>query len=277
MTITRTPTNTTSANTEPKIMKVLLDESLVGESPLWRCGVVCDASVDVTGLVACDSVAAVVFASTDTSPSFVTVCVVGFDVDIFSDVGFGFDVKDVVIFWDDVVVVDVNDTVDIPGDATSEDAVVFGSSVDVVVVVVTGDDVVAVVVVVGAGVDVVVSGSTSGGSTCIVSDICFEQGLVAPSVAKMTTSNLPAVSGDTRDDIRPEVGSMSKVSRTTLSVLAAKLIATSPLSPKSSSVTSMTTAVVLTSVDMLTKWMLPESGLWNTGQWSFTSRTRMWS
>ena len=136
----------------------------------------------------------------------------------------------------------------------------------VVVVGVDGASVIAVVVeVVEVGV-VVVGGSTSGGSTCMVVDSCLEHGLVAPSVATMTTGKAPTVSGKTNDDIRPEVESMSKVSRTTFSVLAAKLMVMSPLSPKSSSVTSITTTVVLASVDMLTKWILPESGLWNSGQ-----------
>ena len=113
--------------------------------------------------------------------------------------------------------------------------------------------IVFVVVVVVGVVVVVVSGSTSGGSTCMVIDSCLEHGLVAPSVATMTTGKVPTVSGETNDDIRPDVESMSKVSRTTSSVLSAKLMVTLPLSPKSSSVTSITTTVVLTSVDMLTK------------------------
>ena len=171
----------------------------------------------------------------------------------------------------DVCVSNVDDVVETPAEDSSESVVLSSSD----------DDVVAVVVVVGAEVVVVVVaaafGWTLGGSTCMVSDICFEHGLAAPSVATMTTWNVPTVIGDASDVIRPEVESTSKVLRTTLSVLAAKLRATSPLSPKSSSVTSITTTVVLTSTDMLTKWTLPESGLWNTGQWSFASRTRMWS
>ena len=84
---------------------------------------------------------------------------------------------------------------------------------------------------------------------------------MAPSVATMTTGKVPTVSGETNDDIRPEVESISKVSRTTFSVMAAKLMVTLPLSPKSSSVTSTITTVVLTSVDMLMKWILPSPGL----------------
>ena len=131
--------------------------------------------------------------------------------------------------------------------------------VDDVIALDLGDAPVVVVDVVGASVIVVVvgvvvvSGSTSGGSTCMVIDSCLEHGLVAPSVATMTTGKVPTVSGETNDDIRPEVESMLKVSRTTFSDLAAKLMVTFPLSPKSSSVTSITTTVVLTSVDMLTK------------------------
>ena len=142
-------------------------------------------------------------------------------------------------------------------------ALVLGD--DAVVVDVDGASVIVGVVVGGVGV-VVVSGSTSGGSTCIVIDSCLEHGLVAASVATMTTRKVATVSGETSDDIRPEVESMLKVSRTTFSVLVAKLMVTFPLSPKSSSVTSITTTVVLTSVDMLTKWILPKSGLRNSGQ-----------
>ena len=81
---------------------------------------------------------------------------------------------------------------------------------------------------------------------------CFEHGLVAPSVATMTTGYEPTGSGDTDDDIRPDVESMSTFSRKTLSVPAPMLQVTLPLSPKSSSVTSITATVVLTAVDMLT-------------------------
>ena len=174
--------------------------------------------------------------------------------------GASFDVVFSCVWVDDVVALDLEDALIVVVD-------VVGASVIVVVVVVgvvDGEGVGVGVVV--AVVVVVVSGSTSGGSTCMVIDSCLEHGLVAPSVAVMTRGNLPTVRGETIDDIRPEVESMLKVSRTTFSVLAAKLMVTFPLSPKSTSVTSTTTTVVLTSVDMLTKWILPESGLRNSGQ-----------
>ena len=62
----------------------------------------------------------------------------------------------------------------------------------------------------GGGVVDPIYGSTSGGSTCMVIDICFEHGFAAPSVATMTTWNDPTVSGDTSDDIRPDEWASSR-------------------------------------------------------------------
>ena len=87
----------------------------------------------------------------------------------------------------------------------------------------------------------------------MVIDNCLEHGLAALSMATITTGNMPTVRGDIDDDIRPDIESMLKELRRTLYVLAAKLMVTAPLSPKSSSVTSITITVVLASVDMLIK------------------------
>ena len=136
---------------------------------------------------------------------------------------------------------------------------------------------VVVVVVVDATVVVggVVSGATSGGSTCMMMDMRVEQGFTPASVARTSTWNVSIVNSGRRERILPEVTSISKLSRTTLSVLTPKLKLTLPLSLKSSSVAVTTTTVVLTAADALTVWTLSASGPWNTGQWSFSSMTLM--
>ena len=249
-------------------METFLAESLGGESTGLCSGFVGSVVAESTAGVDVD-LAADVSVSVDACLSVVATRVVGSDtvaavedsITCEDDVVINSIDEDVVVGADDDVLVDntvvgavvVVIVVDSDDDVVVDNNKLVGAVVIVVVVVVDSDgDAVVDNTFVGAVVVVVVNGWTTGGSTCMTIANCFEHGLVAPSVATMTTGNVPKVSGDTDDDIRPDVESMSNISRTTLSVPTLKPYVTLPLSPKSSSLTSTRVTVVLTSVDTLT-------------------------
>lgn len=256
-TITDTAMNAATADRDARSMKFLLTFFSVGASTGGSRSVVCAvvvvvvvevvAVVVVAAAVGVDFVVVAAFVPGDPPAAFA-------DGTVVSPVEVALAMPEE-LDSDGVAVVIVS---------AGDDSVVVAVVVGVVVVVV----VVAVVVVVVSAVVVggVVIGWTSGGSTCIVIVIRVEHGLSPASVAKMSTRNVSTVRSVTREDILPELVPISKLSRTTLSVLTPKLKLTFPFSLKSSSVAFTTTTVVLTAVDALTTWTLSEAGPWNTGQ-----------